>query len=163
LRSIIPSAFHDANEKTCPARPADTYFSPPKSKTILDAITISERWSNLRIAWFSYLDFTTPNVTRSRERFDRRQTLDQAIADYIATPSVSNIAGDMVQAWSKLTDLSYGCLTGDETFAALSAFASNANDVLAAAQKVSDAKDKFDSAIAPSATATKAAVGKKPE
>ena len=153
-----PSNQAAAAAAECSARPQNIYFDPSKikTKTLLDAITITERWDNLQTAWRAYADFSAPGATTNQVRHERQVLLDQGVADYLATPSLSNVAGDMVQAWSTLSDMSYGCLTRGEAVSALEAFTKNADAVLTEASKISDAKDKLDSALAgPAASADK--------
>lgn len=142
----------DASKPACFAQIDQQLYQVPEYRTIMDSVTIVERWSNLRLAWYSY--YSLRRAPPSVDKVQRRQQLDQAISDYFAVPATGDIAGAMVQAWAKLTYLANDCLTSAQVLGELEVFAQNANSVLNSAKSISDAKDKFDSAIGP-AKATK--------
>jgi hypothetical protein len=134
--------------------------SLPQPKTappsILDGITIGQRWAALWRAWLRYYDYINiPKAAAfsvdgfSKIEADRRQALDQAVEDYMNIPSVSDIIDAQEAAWSKLSDLANDKITPEEAFGALSAFADRAQQIFDAAKKVSDAKDTLDKALAP--------------
>ncbi|MGE8165989.1 hypothetical protein ACQKRQ_38345 [Paraburkholderia sp. NPDC080076] len=136
----------DTSRRACFAEIDQTLFTVPDQKTILDSITIEERWSNLRLAWYNFyaLDQKAGGVNGTQQR----QALDQAVSDYLTVPATADVAGSIVQAWAKLTYMANGCLTDAEAFGELKVFAENANAVYNSAKSVSDAKDKYDTASA---------------
>jgi hypothetical protein len=133
----------------------DAAEAPKRTPNILDGITIRERWAALWHAWLRYQDYVNMPPTRASAGFadmeaQRRQALDQAIQDYMNIPNAGDIVAADRKAWNQLLAMAKGDLTADEAFGALSAFADNAQSILNAAQKVSDAKDTFDKALKPS-------------
>lgn len=144
-------ADSQTTQPACFAEIDQTLFSVPKYRTIMDSVTIVERWSNLRLAWYNF--YALERGSADVDKVQRRQALDQSINDYLAVPATPDIARSMVQAWAQLTYMSNDCITGSEAFGELKVFAENAYSVFNSAKSVSDARDKFDSAIAPAKTA----------